>query len=77
MEENKKEFIYLKDCANIAEILTSNKNIIKSTVTIDIKNQDFKRVLMEIEEFVDVRVDRSKRMVSLNINEVEYIFNKI
>ncbi len=77
MEETEKDFVYLKDCANIAEILTDNKKIKKSTVTIDVEGKDFERVLMEIEEFVKVRVDRTQKTVSLNINEVQYIFNKI
>lgn len=77
MEQTEKDIIYLKDCAEVAEILGNNKDILNTTITFDIKSEDFKRVLMEIEEFVKVRVDRSQPTVSLNINDVEYIFNKV
>ena len=77
MEQTEKDIIYLKDCAEVAEILGNNKDIRKTTITFDIDSVDFKRVLMEIEEFVKVKVDRSQSTVFLNINDVEYIFNKV
>tara|TARA_R110000824_G_scaffold401607_1_gene613112 strand:+ start:3984 stop:4217 length:234 start_codon:yes stop_codon:yes gene_type:complete len=77
MEETEKDIIYLKDCAEVAEILGNNKDILKTTITLDIDSMDFKNVLMEIEEFVKLKVDRSQKTVSLNINDVEYIFNKV
>jgi len=77
MEQSEKDIIYLKDCAEVAEILGNNKNILKTTVTFDIEGNNFNRVLREIEEFVKVRVDRSQNIISLNINDVQYIFNKV
>ena len=77
MEPTEKDIIYLKDCAEVAEILGNNKNILKTTIIFDIDSGDFNRVLMEIEEFVKLKVDRSQKIVSLNINDVEYIFNKV
>jgi|TARA_B100001564_G_C20511341_1_gene610777 hypothetical protein len=77
MEENEKNIIYLKKCAQVAEILGNNQDIQKTVITFDIKSENFNRVLMEIEEFVKVRVDRTQKTISVNINEVEYIFNKI
>tara|TARA_R100000664_G_C2649572_1_gene70829 strand:+ start:60 stop:293 length:234 start_codon:yes stop_codon:yes gene_type:complete len=77
MEKTEKNIIYLKDCATVAEILGDNKNILKSSVTFEIESANFTRVLMEIEEFVKVRVDRSQKIISLNINDVEYIFKKV
>ena len=77
MEQIEKDIIYLKDCAKIAEILGNNSNIKQTTINFNIEGEKFNKVLREIEEFVNVRVDRSKTIISLNINEVEFIFTKV
>ena len=77
MEQTEKNIIYLKDCAKVAEILGNNTKIKKTTITFNISSEDFDVVLMEREEFVKLRVDRSQPVISLNINEIEYIFKKV
>ena len=77
MGKTEKNIVYLKDCAKIAEIIENNSNIKKTVVTMDIEKEKFIELLKEIEEFVSMRVDKSQKTISLNINEVQYIFNLI
>ena len=39
MEENEKNIIYLKKCAQVAEILGNNQDIQKTVITFDIKSE--------------------------------------
>ena len=76
MEENQKQFKILSDCAEIAELLKNNPNINSSQIHLNIPNHKFLEVLHEIEEFVKVKVDLSQTIVSIYMNEIEFIFQK-
>ena len=76
MEEIKKSYKFLSDCASVADILKTNPTLAKSSITIDVPSKDFLELLSEIEYFVRVRVDKSQTQVSLSISGTEFIFIK-
>ena len=76
MEEIKKSYRILSDCASVAEKLKNNPALSKSSITIDVPPRDFPELLSEIESFVRVRVDKSQTQVSLAISGTEFIFIK-
>jgi len=76
MEESQKSFKILSDCAKIAEILKNNSSVRGSTMHINVNNNKFIEVLREIEEFVKVRVDLSQTTISIDIGDIEFIFEK-
>ena len=76
MEEDKKSYRFLGDCANVADILKTNPSLSKSLITINVPPRDFPELLSEIESFVRVRVDKSQTQVSLAISGTEFIFIK-
>jgi len=76
MEENQKQSKILEDCAEIAQSLKSNPYVSTTQIIISIPNNKFEEILKEIEEFVRIRVDRSQNKLSIDINEVEFIFTK-
>jgi|TARA_B100001758_G_C18360774_1_gene585588 hypothetical protein len=77
MEENQKNFKILSKCAEIAEIINTQKTLQNPSVNFKLNNQDFLTTLKEVEEFVRVRVDRTQNQVSINISGIEFIFQKI
>jgi hypothetical protein len=76
MEEIKKSYRFLTDCASIADILKTNRTLSKSSITINVPTIDFPELLTEIESFVRVKVDKSQSQVSLSISGTEFIFIK-
>ena len=76
MGENQKESKILEDCAEIAQKLKFNPNIKNTQITINIPGHKFLGVILEIEEFVRIRVDRNQSKISVDIEEVEFIFIK-
>ena len=76
MEENQKHSKILEDCAGVSELLSNNKLIIDSEVTVHISPSNYPHLLNEIEEFVRVRIDRGKSQISLKIGDTEFIFIK-
>ena len=76
MEEIKESYRILTDCANVADILKTNKTLSKSSITVNVPSRDFPELLSEIESFVRVRVDKSQTQVSLSISGTEFIFIK-
>lgn len=76
MEEIKESYRILTDCANVADILKTNKTLSKSSITVNVPSRDFPELLSEIESFVRVRVDKSQTQVSLAISGTEFIFIK-
>jgi acyl carrier protein len=76
MEENKELSIQLEQFAEIAETLNTNKNIITTTITITLNSINFLKIISEIEQFVKVKIDRNQTKISLDINNVEFIFVK-
>jgi hypothetical protein len=76
MEEDKKSYRFLGDCANVVDILKTNPSLSKSVITINVPTRDFPELLSEIESFVRVRVDKSQKQVSLSISGTEFIFIK-
>jgi len=76
MEEDKKSYKFLGDCANVSDILKTNPSLSKSLITINVPPRDFPELLSEIESFVRVRVDKSQKQVSLSISGTEFIFIK-
>ena len=77
MEENQKHSKILEDCAEISELLSNNKLIINSEVTVHINVRDYPHLLSEIEEYVKIRVDRDQSKISLKITDTEFIFIKV
>jgi len=76
MEENQKISKVLEDCAEIAEKIKNNPYLVNQKIELNIESGKFDEVLLEIEEFVRVRVDRNQDKISLNIGDVEFIFLK-
>ena len=76
MEEIKESYRILTDCANVADILKTNKTLSKSSITVNVPPRDFPELLSEIESFVRVAVDKSQTQVSLSISGTEFIFIK-
>ena len=76
MEEIKKSYRFLSDCASVADTLRTNPTLSKSSITVNVPPRDFPELLSEIESFVRVRVDKSQTQVSLEISGTEFIFIK-
>jgi len=76
MEENENNFKILSKCAEIAEIVKSQKNIKKPSVIFKLDSSEFLKTLIELEEAVRIRVDRSQNQVSINISGTEFTFKK-
>tara|TARA_R110002167_G_scaffold357998_1_gene573780 strand:+ start:747 stop:980 length:234 start_codon:yes stop_codon:yes gene_type:complete len=76
MEEIKKSYKFLSDCANVSDTLKTNPALSKSLITIYVPPSDFPELLLEIESFVRVVVDKSQTQVSLAISGTEFIFIK-
>ena len=77
MEENQKHSKILEDCAEVSKLLSNNKLIINSEVTVHINVRDYPHLLSEIEEYVKIRVDRDQSKISLKITDTEFIFIKV
>ena len=56
----KKNFKFLKDCAEVSEKLNNNENLNNIEVSIDINPENFIPLLREIEESVKTRVMRNQ-----------------
>tara|TARA_R110002012_G_scaffold294857_1_gene491170 strand:- start:496 stop:729 length:234 start_codon:yes stop_codon:yes gene_type:complete len=76
MEQNQKESKILEDCAEIAENLKLNPYVNTTKIELNIKGDKYQDILAEIENFVRIKVDRNQRKLSIDINDVEFIFNK-
>tara|TARA_Y100000034_G_C6880755_1_gene403562 strand:- start:357 stop:590 length:234 start_codon:yes stop_codon:yes gene_type:complete len=76
MEEIKKSYRILTDCASVADILKTNPTLSKSSITINVPSRDFLELLSEIESFVRVKVDKSQTQISLTLSGTEFIFIK-
>jgi hypothetical protein len=76
MEQNQKQSKILEDCAEIAENLKFNPYIKETQIHITIPTNKFPEILSEIEDFVRIKVDRNQNKLSIDINEVEFIFTK-
>ena len=76
MEEIEKSFKFLSDCAEIAEKLKGNDTFNEPVVAITVPPRDYPHLLHEIEEFVEVSVDRSQTTISLIISGTKFIFNR-
>ena len=76
MGENKKESKILEDCAEIAQKLKLNSHVKNTQITIKIPGNKFQSVLLEIEEFVRIKVNRNQSKLSVDIEDVEFIFIK-
>ena len=48
MEEIKESYRILTDCANVANILKTNKTLSKSSITVNVTPRDFPELLSEI-----------------------------
>ncbi len=76
MEQNQKQSKILEDCAEIAESLKLNPYIKNTQITLRIPKDKFQEILLEIEEFVRIKVDRNQNKLSIDINEVEFVILK-
>ena len=76
MEQNQKQSKILEDCAEIAENLKLNPYIKSTQVILRIPENKFQEILLEIEEFVRIKVDRNQNKLSIDINEVEFVILK-
>ena len=76
MEENQKRSKILEDCAEIAQKIKDNPYLKTSQITLQVHPAKFNDILIEIEEFVRIKVDRAQSKVSIDISETEFIFIK-
>ena len=76
MEQNQKQSKILEDCAQIAQNLQSNPYVNSTQIQIKVPHNKFQEILSEIEEFVRIKVNRQQNKLSIDINEVEFIFIK-
>tara|TARA_R110000851_G_scaffold83524_2_gene182417 strand:- start:567 stop:800 length:234 start_codon:yes stop_codon:yes gene_type:complete len=76
MEKNEKPSLQLEQFAEIAETLNANKNILTTNITVNLNSINFLRIVDEVEQFVKIRIDKNQHKISLDINNVEFIFIK-
>ena len=76
MEKNEKPSLQLEQFAEIAETLNANKNILTTTITVNLNSINFLKIVDEVEQFVKIRIDKNQPKISLDINNVEFIFIK-
>ena len=76
MEQNQKQSKILEDCATIAENLKLNPYVSTTQIKLHIKGNQFLEIISEIEEYVRIKVDRKQNKLSIDINDVEFIFIK-
>ena len=76
MEKNEKPSLQLEQFAEIAETLNANKNILTTNITVNLNSINFLRIVDEVEQFVKIRIDKNQPKISLDINNVEFIFIK-
>jgi|TARA_R100001443_G_scaffold114445_1_gene130470 helix-turn-helix protein len=76
MEQNQKQSKILEDCATIAENLKLNPYVNTTQIKLHIKGSQFLEILSEIEDYVRIKVDRNQNKLSIDINDVEFIFIK-
>lgn len=76
MEKNEKPSLQLEQFAEIAETLNTNKNILSTTITVNLNSINFLKIVDEVEQFVKIRIDKNQPKISLDINNVEFIFIK-
>ena len=76
MEKNEKPSLQLEQFAEIAETLNANKNILTTNITVNLNSINFLKIVDEVEQFVKIRIDKNQHKISLDINNVEFIFIK-
>ena len=76
MEKDEKLPTQLEQLAQIAETLNKNAKIKTSSFTLSFDSQNFLEILTELEQFVKIKIDRKQTKISLDINNVEFIFVK-
>tara|TARA_R110000824_G_scaffold343787_1_gene530492 strand:+ start:3683 stop:3919 length:237 start_codon:yes stop_codon:yes gene_type:complete len=76
MEETEKPYKFLDVCAEIAKLLNANPLLTNSLITTYVPHNEYDNVLIEIEKFVRVRVDRENPQISITISDTEFLFIK-
>ena len=76
MEKNEKPSLQLEQFAEIAETLNTNKHILTTTITVTLNSTNFLKIVSELEQFVKIKIDKGQPKISLDINNVEFIFIK-
>jgi SUMO ligase MMS21 Smc5/6 complex component len=77
VEQPKKTYKFLNDCAEIAEKIKNNSLLDNSQVRINIQSRNYQELLREIEHFVRIKVDRAQNQVSITISDVEFLFVRV
>jgi len=76
MEKNEELSLQLEQFAEIAESLNTNEHILTTTITVNLNSTNFLKIVNEVEQFVKVKIDKAQPKISLDINNVEFIFIK-
>jgi|TARA_B100001564_G_scaffold108806_2_gene90258 hypothetical protein len=76
METDERPSTQLEQLAQIAEILNASEKIKTSSFTLTLNPKNFLEILTELEQFVKIKIDKTQKKVSLDINNVEFIFIK-
>jgi len=74
VEESEKYGKVLKDCAELSKTIYDNPYLKTGQVTLMVDGINFDEILLEIEEFVRIKVDKSQNKISLDIGDVEFVF---
>ena len=77
MEENQKVPKFLNDCATIAETLHSHLLLKNPKITLNVMSRDYTGLILEIEEFVKIKINKNESSVVLEISGTEFTFNRI
>ena len=74
VEENEKYSKVLEDCAELSKTIHKNQYLKTGQVILMVDNTKFGEILLEIEKFVRIKVDKTQNKISIDIGEVEFIF---
>jgi len=74
VEESQKYGKVLKDCAELSKTIHDNPYLKTGQVTLMVDGVNFAEILLEIEEFVRIKVDKLQNKISIDIGDIEFIF---
>ena len=74
VEENQKYSKVLEDCAELSKTIHDNPYLKTAQVTLMVEDVKFGEILLEIEKFVRIKVDKTQNKISIDIGDIEFIF---
>ena len=74
VEENQKYSKVLEDCAELSKTIHDNQYLKTGQVTLMVDDTKFGEILIEIEKFVRIKVDKTQNKISIDIGDIEFIF---